>query len=379
LQRLEIDLPESAIFHNKDIAHIARVCPNLEVLRLCGLAKFTPAIGSPFLTLEGIVPLTMECRRLHTLSVVVNALEGRPETFKTREVCSRSLQRLSVGYSWIKDPLQTAILLSHLAPYLDSVRWLTPTTRAGTVEASPAAWQKVSDLLPHLQAVRLMERNLLSREHLVATRETKEVMVDATPMTVSRGVTAAPKYVDEEVEVFPDVVDVQIEALPHTSEMSIDATPEMVEEEVSVMPSLVDEGVSAVPETVEEAIEVMPPPVEEEEEVKPNITYYIPAAISSYIPTVNGIVTLPIRAVKVYTYYLTFPLRYMLSFTPNMPMPNILSHSEKASANGDHDASASEKIMQTMELMPPSYHDYQNSETSTEPEPEPEVVSPVCQ
>ena len=40
LIRLEIDLPESAIFHNRDITHLSRVCPSLEVLRLCNFAKF---------------------------------------------------------------------------------------------------------------------------------------------------------------------------------------------------------------------------------------------------------------------------------------------------------------------------------------------------
>ncbi|KAH8099394.1 hypothetical protein BXZ70DRAFT_1000914 [Cristinia sonorae] len=393
LQRLEIDLPESVIFHNRDIAHIARVCPNLEVLRLCGSARFSPASGSPYLTLEGLVPLTMECKRLNTLAVVLNALEGRPEVFRTREVCSRSLQRLSVGHSWIQDPLKAAILLSHLAPYLEGIKWFSQTTRAGTVGADAAAWQKVSDLLPHLQAIRLMERSMLS---LRAPPVTAEVMIDATPATVSRGVTAAPKYVDQTVEVFPTLVDAEVEAVPHTTSIAIDATPEMVEEEISAIPSTVDFAVEAVPETTDESIEAIPVP--EEPEIPPvsvSTSYYIPPVISAYIPTVNDVVTLPIRAVKIYTYYLSFPLRYVLSFAPStMPIPTILSLSEKDSSPSepkspfDSDVEFSEKIMPPMEDMhlPSSYpmptttmepdsdtaHAIQNSLTEV-------PVSPVCQ
>lgn len=81
LYRFEVELPESVIFFNADIAHMARVCPNLEILRLSPQARWPQNSSAPMLTLDGLVPLTRDCRRLHTLAVVVNALEGSEETF----------------------------------------------------------------------------------------------------------------------------------------------------------------------------------------------------------------------------------------------------------------------------------------------------------
>ncbi|TCD60049.1 hypothetical protein EIP91_010843, partial [Steccherinum ochraceum] len=370
LQRLEIDLPESAIFHNKDIAHIARVCPNLEVLRLCGQAKFPPSVGSPYLTLEGLVPLTRECKRLHTLSVVLNALEGQPETFLTRDVCSRSLQRLNVGHSWIKDPLGAAVLLSHLAPYLESIKWFSQTTRVGTLDATSAAWQKVSDLLPHLQSIRLMERSLLLREHAVVSRMMCEVMVDATPSTVSRGVTAAPKYVDHAVEVFPEVSEAAVDAVPHTSSIAIGATPELVDAGVTAEPVMVDAGIEAMPETAEMAIET----VFVEEEHEPEPTYFISPVISSYIPSVNTVINLPVRAVKVYTYYLTYPLRFMLSFTPSMPIPILTEKQPKSPEIEEVFLEKDMQPMETMPSMPPMPSLYQNALTEAESPVSPDTL-----
>ena len=46
LWRFEVDLPESVIFEEKDLQHIARICPNIEILRLSPNARFTPT-GPP--------------------------------------------------------------------------------------------------------------------------------------------------------------------------------------------------------------------------------------------------------------------------------------------------------------------------------------------
>jgi hypothetical protein len=40
LARFEVELPESVIFHERDIDHLAKVCPRLETLKLCPLRTF---------------------------------------------------------------------------------------------------------------------------------------------------------------------------------------------------------------------------------------------------------------------------------------------------------------------------------------------------
>ena len=121
LWRFEVDLPESAIFQGKDIPHISRACLNIEILCLCPMVRFPPTGPTLSITLENMVPLTRDCRCLHTLAIVVNAAElESDDVYSTGLVCSRALLRLHVGHSWIKNPLQTAVLLSHLRPCLES-------------------------------------------------------------------------------------------------------------------------------------------------------------------------------------------------------------------------------------------------------------------
>ncbi|CAL1695167.1 unnamed protein product [Somion occarium] len=320
LVRLEIDLPESAVFHHRDISHLARVCPSLEVLRLCGLAKFPTSFGSPFLTLEGIVPLTTECKRLHTLAIVVNAIEGREETFRNLEASSRSLLRLHVGHSWIKDPLQTAVLLSHLAPHLENIKWLSQPARAGTVEANAAAWQKVSEYLPSLQNIRRIERSLMPKQEIYVPPPKAEKAVDATVVTSECGVSASPAYSDGSVQAMPSLVTVGVEAMAETSSVEVDATPELVDESILATPSFTETEVDARPDVDEKGIEAAPSEdqIEESDVSSPHIS--LPPMFSTVMPSITGLVNFPIRVVRVYTYYLSLPLRYMLSFTPNMSM-----------------------------------------------------------
>ena len=47
----EIDLPESVMFDNSDIAHIATICPAIEVLKLCPQARWPTNLTPPSITL----------------------------------------------------------------------------------------------------------------------------------------------------------------------------------------------------------------------------------------------------------------------------------------------------------------------------------------
>ncbi|KIJ21935.1 hypothetical protein PAXINDRAFT_65363 [Paxillus involutus ATCC 200175] len=258
LLRLEIDLPESTVFHNEDLRCIAEACPNIETLRLCPMARFSGPSG-PSLTLEGVSTLTQNCKRLQTLALVLDARAGSAETLNSLEVSSRSLLRLHVGHSVIGDPLHSTILLSHLAPHLELLKWFHEKNRPGYVEANSQGWQKVSDWLPHLQGMRLMERSkALGRE--ARRPEMKDQIVDATitktyankfahvrPKTGEQGIQSTPSLVDRMTEVKPDLLSVFVDATPECVEAEVDATPEVTHQSVGVEPTMADAEVDATP------------------------------------------------------------------------------------------------------------------------------------
>ena len=51
LAEFEIDLPESVVFDNSDIAHLATICPAIEVLKLCPQARWPSNLPPPSVTL----------------------------------------------------------------------------------------------------------------------------------------------------------------------------------------------------------------------------------------------------------------------------------------------------------------------------------------
>lgn len=240
LIRLEIDLPESIIFHNSDLSHLAEACPNLEVLKLCPVARFPSS--PPHVTLQGIHPLTVRCKRLHTLALVLNARAGTETILTSRQVSSRSLLRLYLGHSWISDPLHVTILLSHLAPYLDNLKWFHEKNRPGFVEANARAWTTVWEYLPHLQDIRLVERQpviesviarpITSEKSIDATTTTVDQEVDATPPTAESGIQSTPTLVDRLIEAKPDLLSVFVEAAPVVVEQSVATEEPEVEPEV---------------------------------------------------------------------------------------------------------------------------------------------------
>lgn len=64
LAELEIDLPESVVFDNSDIARLAIICPAIEVLKLCPQARWPANFAPPSVTL---VCYLIELVRLHPL------------------------------------------------------------------------------------------------------------------------------------------------------------------------------------------------------------------------------------------------------------------------------------------------------------------------
>lgn len=355
LVRLEIDLPESTIFRDEDLQCLAKACLNIEMVRLCPMARFSGTSG-PGLTLEGVSVLTTNCRRLHTLALVIDARRGSKETLSSLEVSSRSLLRLHVGHSAISDPLHASILLSHLAPHLEILKWFHEKNRPGFVEANALGWQRVSDWLPHLQGVRLMERG-----RVAAMKKPKVVMkdqsVDATdkrtyvnkfahvrPKTSERAIQSTPSLVDRMTQVKPDLLSVFVDATPRCVETQVDATPQVCHKSVGVEPMKAEAGIDATP----------PPTEKRQEDIhydeKSGLFFhrYDLHAIPSVLPAVfTGLVALAYRL------FLTYPLTI-----PKDMFDRSLSmlHAEKA-ANGDepsrenHELQESPSCSTTTELL----------------------------
>ncbi|KAJ3530327.1 hypothetical protein NMY22_g8620 [Coprinellus aureogranulatus] len=249
LTRLEIDVPESIAFTPADLDALADACPKLEVLRLCPLARFSPATGGPKITLESLCLLTKRCKYLHTVSAVVNAAEGSPTTLNTQSFSSRSLLRLYLGGSWISDPLQVAILLSHMAPKLETIRFFQERNRGGFNELNARNWQVVTDMLPHLQAVRISEKSFAR-----PIPETTEKSVDATIQVASKAIQCRPRTASMSVQCSPVLVDRQVHAVATTAEVEVDATPQTAEMAVHAKPAMVSTEIDAT----------CPPPFDEE-------------------------------------------------------------------------------------------------------------------
>ena len=335
LIRLDIDLPESVVIQNSDIAQVAVACPSLEILRLCPTARFPIASGPPSVTLDGLAMLTARCRNLETLAVVVNGDAVDPQMYLSRIVSSRTLLKLHLGHSWVRDPLTAALALSHLAPHADTLRWFHEKNRPGFIETHALGWQRVLEMLPHLQDVRLTERWVAGIPEPPEPRQ----MVD-------RGVSVKPAMRDCEIQASPKLANTGTQAVPRTSEKNIsaqplsvstgvDATPAVVDQVVDAVSSVVDEGVMASPpamvsqevdatETVSESVDAVPDFSEtmyiedDEEQVsprpQPEATYYLPQI---YVPSiVGGAISLAWRTMLFGPNFVTARMQDVWSMTP---------------------------------------------------------------
>ena len=277
LIRLELDLPESKVFLNEDLKHLSAACPNLEVAKLCPLSRWPQNHGAPKTTLVGLVPLVSKCRRLHTLQMPLNATGTSDDNIFNLAFSSSSLVRLHVGHSWISDSLQAAILLSHLAPRLESLKWFHERNRPGYIEANNVAWQKVSEILPQLQRLRMHERNqaqvVISQALSPQIQPRSITPPPPPPPPIPRPRFDSPKVAKESKCIQTDSVvkkNFSMQAQPtlrHKSvsvravlcHTSVDATPCTVDSEVDAVPIVQDEGVDARPTMVEQAIETETP------------------------------------------------------------------------------------------------------------------------
>lgn len=243
LVRFDVDLPESVVFTPADIVALASACPNLEIAKLCPLARF-PLPHSPKITLESLVPLICGCKRLHTLAAVFVASGGSEKILKSQQASSKSLLRLHVGHSWANDPLHISIFLSHLAPRLELFKWFQEKNRPGFIEAHAKTWQSVSEILPHLQQIRETEKSFVNAVIPEPEKpETSEKCIDATRPTRSTGVHACVQVQEEGVQSTPILVSREVGAVVKTAETSVETTPPTQDVNIDIQPPSVTAAV----------------------------------------------------------------------------------------------------------------------------------------
>ncbi|KAI5124157.1 hypothetical protein M0805_000966 [Coniferiporia weirii] len=284
LTRFELDLPESRIFLDQDLQSLASSCPNLEVTKLCPFSRWPIAYGPPKATLAGLALLTANCKRLHTLHIPIHAFRTDNSSLLDIVTSSRSLERLHVGHSWVEDPLGVSILLSHLAPYLDNLKFFHEKNRPGYVEAHCVGWQSVTDILPQLQQLRLHERSQTQPTVVPpparAPPSPPSYMRLPTPpltKTVSRAVQVKPPTVDSSSQTkvvvrhknistkpMPENMhDEAVDARPYVSDEFVDATPHMQEQAVEVRPASSSKSVETLAIPVKITIDTSTSPIQE--------------------------------------------------------------------------------------------------------------------
>jgi hypothetical protein len=214
-----------------------------------------------------------------------------------------------VGHSWVNDPVQVTILLSHLAPRLETLKWFHEKNRPGYVEANAKGWQQVSDNLPHLQKLRLWERQASTQ--IIPVPPKSDKIIDATVKTVDRGVMVkqptqecaiqfSPSLVSRMVEAKPTSISMAIDATPSTSEIGVLASPSKTNQSVGVSPSVVSIAVGSAISTTDKSTEAVD---EKRARMLPNLPAYF------VLPMVYGLLSLAHRVLVSYPLY--YPLRIM--------------------------------------------------------------------
>jgi hypothetical protein len=289
------------------------------------------------------------------------AKAGSDEILKNPNVSSGSLYRLHVGHSHLKDSLQVSILLSHLAPHLDHLKWLNERgPRSNTLNMSADGWHKVYEYLPHLQAIRLAEKRMSAVE-VVAPLQMSEKSVDATVLSVDTGVQAIVETTDCSVQFSPTVVNQGISAVPGVKEVSVDARPTISEAGVLVIPTLLEKsvGVSMVGRAVGSLTNVASVVIEK---VTPKET---PADQTEPAPRT----LLPVRLMM---YLLMFPFRFLLCSARPAEDEKIPAE-ETPSTNAVSEESPAASSSTTRPAGDKTTNDVETSEKAVGDEPEPTV------
>jgi len=252
-------------------------------------------------------------------------------------VSSRTLLKLHLGHSWVRNSLTAALALSHLAPHADTLRWFHEKNRPGFIETHALGWQRVLEMLPHLQDVRLTERWVAGIPELPEPRQMVDKGVNVKPTMCDRDIQASPKRANTGTQAVPRTSEKHISAQPLSVSTGVDATPAVVDRVVDAVVSVVDEGVMASPtmvsqevnaatETVSVSVDAVPDfsetmYIEDDEEQVPPLrpptnetTYYLPQI---YVPSIiGGAISLAWRTMLFGPNFVTARMQDVWSMTP---------------------------------------------------------------
>lgn len=298
----------------------------------------------------------------------MTAKAGSDEILNTRTVSSRSLYRLHVGHSHLKDSLKVSILLSHLAPNLDNLKWLNERgPRSNTLNMNADGWHKVCEYLPHLQAIRLAEKRM-SMVEVVAPPQMSEKSVDATVLSVDTSVQATVETTECSVQFSPVLVDQGISAIPGVNEVSIDARPTFSDVGVLVIPTLLDKsiGASVVGRAVGSLTNVA------SKSLEAIIETVVPKEAPANPTESEPKVSLPVRVVRAYVYYVTLPIRFLLCSAK--PVEDERAPTEEAETPSSDVTSEKSPVASSSKSQPTgdkTTNDVETSEKAVGGEPEP--------
>jgi hypothetical protein len=105
-------------------------------------------------------------------------------------------------------------------------------------------WHKVSEYLPHLQAIRLAEKRMSAVE-IVAPPEMLEKSVDATVLSIDTGVQVQVETTECSVQFSPILVHQGMSAVPGLNDVSVDARPTFQEAGVLVIPAPLENSIGS--------------------------------------------------------------------------------------------------------------------------------------
>lgn len=226
-------------------------------------------------------------------------------------------------------------------------------------------WHKVCEYLPHLQAIRLAEKRMSAVE-IVPPPQMSEKSVDATVLSIDTGVQAVVETTECSVQFSPVMVDQGISAVPGVNEASIDARPSFAEAGVLVIPTLLEKsiGTTAVGRAVGSLTDV----------ASKSLEAIIETVAPKEAPTAQTESTakesFPIRAMRAYVYFLTFPIRFLLCSAKTVENEKVPAE-EIPSSNATSEKSpvAASSTGQPMEEKTTNDVETSNKAVGNEPEP----------
>ena len=265
----------------------------------------------------------------------------------------------------MKDSLQVAILLSHLAPHIDNLKWLNERgPRSNTLNMNADGWHKVCEYLPHLQAIRLSEQRMSAVE-IVVPPQMSEKSVDATTLSIDTGVQAVVQTTECSVQFSPILVDREISAVPGVNEVSIDARPTLSEAGVLVIPTLLEKsiGTSVVGKAVGSLTNTASKSLES------IIEAVMPNEISANQTEPAPELSFPMKMVRAYVYFVTFPIRFLLCSAKPVEDEKV-DIEEVPSSNNTSEKSPVTSSPTTQQIGDKTTNDVETSEKAIGGEPE---------